>query len=239
MALTLPTATRVERQTRAKATRPNRKAHRGLPSRPRVNRLDKSCAPDSSVAMSPTLFPRPPCALAQRPPPAEGKAVIASPRDGRGTADGGPRGEPVRKRRPPQPARLGYSTRTPDGMGNRTGACVAQPPRYIYRVTSPESRRAASGCAPPRHVGARPHPCRGRHDAGPAAAALWFPRGCPSPPSGPLARIRHSGPLATAGAAGSITPPRARVTGVSPIPFAGADQGVTPSRPFARRHATQ
>jgi len=54
--------------------------------------------------------------------------VIASPRDGRGPADKGPRGQQVRKRKPPQPAQLGYSTRTPDGMGNRTGPCHGQPP---------------------------------------------------------------------------------------------------------------
>jgi len=54
--------------------------------------------------------------------------VTASPRDGRGTADEGPRAQQVRKGRPPQPAQLGYSTRTPDGMGNRTGPCRAQPP---------------------------------------------------------------------------------------------------------------
>jgi len=158
LAMSLPTATRVERPTRDNATRPNRKSHHALPSRPRVNRLDTSRAPDSSVAMSPTLFPRPQCALAQRPPPAEGKAVTATPRDGRGTADGGPKGQRVHNCRPPQPAQLGYSTRTPDRMGNRTGLCRAQPPRYIYRVAGPEASRAASGCAPPRHAGTRPSP---------------------------------------------------------------------------------
>jgi len=87
------------------------------------------------------------CAKAQRPPPAEGKAVIASPRDGRGTADDGPKGQQVRKRRPPQPAQLGYSTRTPNGMGNRTSARRPPTPRYIYHGASPEARPAALGCA--------------------------------------------------------------------------------------------
>jgi len=88
------------------------------------------------------------CAKAQRPPPAEGKAVTASLREGWGTADGGPRGQQVRKRRPPQPAQLGYLTLTPSGMGNRTGPCRTHPPRYMYRGASPEARPAAPGSAP-------------------------------------------------------------------------------------------
>jgi len=145
----------------------------------------------------------------------------------------------VRKRRPPQPAELGYSTRTPDGMGNRTGPRLPPTPRYIYRGTSPEARPAAPGCA---LCGTRaqgpPPPCRGGSDACAAIAAPWVPRGCPSTPSCPPARIGHSGPLATVRAAGSITLPRARVSGVSPIPFAGAGHDVTPTHPFARRYAT-
>ena len=49
------------------------------------NRLLRGYEPDP--VPPPTV-----CAKAQRPPPAEGKAVTASPRDGRGTADEGPRG---------------------------------------------------------------------------------------------------------------------------------------------------
>jgi len=112
---------------------PQPQAHHAPPSLPRVNLLDTSRAPNSSVAMSPTPFPRPPRALAQRPPPAEGRAVTASPRDGRGTGDGGPRDQQVRKRWPPQLAQVGYSTETPNAMGNRTGPRRAQPPG-IYTV---------------------------------------------------------------------------------------------------------
>jgi len=180
------------------------------------------------------------CAKAQRPPPAEGKAVTASPRDGRGMADEGPRGQRVRKRRPPQPAQLGYSTRTPSGMGNRTGPCRAHyPPRYIYHGASPEPPPQLPPAVPPAarsHYA--PHPCRGRSDACAATAAPWVPRGCPFTSSCPPARIGHFGPLATVRAAGSRTPPRARVSEVSPIPFAGAGHGVTPTHPFARRYAT-
>jgi len=50
------------------------------------NRLLRGYEPDP--VPPPTV-----CAKAQRPPPAEGKAVTASPRDGRGTADEGPRGQ--------------------------------------------------------------------------------------------------------------------------------------------------
>jgi len=126
------------------------------------------------------------CAKAQRPPPAEGKAVTASPRDGRRTADEGPRGKKVRKGRPPQPAQLGYSTRTPSGMGNRTGPCRANPSRYIFHKTSPEARPAAYGSAPSgTQALGPPHPCRGRSDACAATVALWVPRGCPLTPSCP------------------------------------------------------
>jgi len=110
--------------------------------------------------------------------------VTASPRNGRGTADGGPRGQQVRKRRPPQPAQLGYSTRTPDGMGNRAGPRRAQP-SGIY--TAGRSQRPAKlpPALPPAARGHKaPHPCRGRSDACAAAAAQWVPRGCPSTPPG-------------------------------------------------------
>jgi len=124
------------------------------------------------------------CAKAQRTPPAEGTAVTASPRDGRGTADEGPRGQQVRKRRPPQPAQLGYLTRTPDGIGNRTGPRRAQPPVYIPRG-EPTGPPSYPRLFPLRHAGTRPpHPFRGRSDACADAAARWVPRGCPSTPSG-------------------------------------------------------
>jgi len=48
------------------------------------NRLLRGYEPDP--VPPPTVY-----AKAQRPPPAEGKAVTASPRDGWGTADEGPR----------------------------------------------------------------------------------------------------------------------------------------------------
>jgi len=67
-------------------------------------------APESSMAMSPTLFPHAPCALTQLPTTAEGRDVTASPRAGQGTANGRLRCLQVRKRRPPQAAHLGYST---------------------------------------------------------------------------------------------------------------------------------
>ena len=145
------------------------------------------------------------CAKAQRPPPAESRAVTAWPRNGRGTADEGPRGQQVRKRRPPQLAQLGYSTRTPSGMGNRTGPCRAHCPRYIYRGASPEARPSAPGSAP----------C-GTQALGPATpvgadlmpARPVPPRGCPeavrSRPVAPrhasaiLGRSRPFGPRAPA-----------------------------------------
>ena len=84
----------------------------------------------------------------------------------------------MRKRRPPQHAQLGYSTLTPNGMGNRTGARRPPTPRYIYHGASPEARPAAPGSAPcgtqerslPPPVGAdlmlaRPLPPRGCPEA--------------------------------------------------------------------------
>ena len=111
--------------------------------------------------------------------------MSASPRDGRGTADGGLRGQQVRKRRPPQPAQLGYSTRTPDGMGKRTGPRCAQP-RGIYTTGRAQRPAKLPPAVPPAARGhkAPPHPCRGRSDACAAAAALWVPGGCPSTPPG-------------------------------------------------------
>ena len=50
------------------------------------NRLLRGYEPDP--VPQPTV-----CAKAQRPPPAEGKAVSASPRDGRGTSYEGLRGQ--------------------------------------------------------------------------------------------------------------------------------------------------
>jgi len=132
--------------------------------------------------MSRTPFPPPTvCAKAQRPPPAEGKAVTASHRNGRGTVDGGPKRQQVRKRRPPQPAQLGYSTRTPDGVGNRTGPHRAQP-RGLYTAGRAQRPDKLPPAVPPAAHGhkAPPHPSRGRSEACAAAAALWDPRGCPS-----------------------------------------------------------
>ena len=163
--------------------------------------------------------------------------MTASPRDGRGTADKGPRGQRVRKRRPPQPAKLGYSTRTPSGMGNRTGRCRAHP-SGIYTAGRAQRPAQLPPAVPPATRGHEvPHPCRGRSDACAASAVPWVPRGRPFTTSCPPARLGHSGPLATVRAAGSITPPRARVSGVSPIPFAGAGPGVSPTHPFARLYA--
>jgi len=178
------------------------------------------------------------CAKAQLPPPAEGKAVTASPRDGRGTAEEGPRGQQVRKCRPPQPAQLGYSTRTPSSMGNRTGRCRAHPPG-IYTAKRAQRPAQLPPAVPPAKRGHEvPHPCMGRSDACAAPAAPRVPRGCPFTPPCPPARIRHSGPLTTVRAARSISLPCARVSGVSSIPFAGAGHGVTSTHPFARRYAT-
>ena len=175
------------------------------------------------------------CAKAQRPQPAEGKAVTASPRDGRGTADEIPRGQQVRKRRPPQPAQLGYSTPTPDGMGNRTGPRRAQPQAYIPRG-DPKGPPSCLRPWPVRHAGTRrPQLCRGRSDACAAAAARWVPRGCPSTPSG----VHRPFWAARARSPSRLHHPASHegVRGL-PDPFAGAVQGVTPSRPFARRYAT-
>jgi len=72
LALFLPPAHRVWRKTLANAAPPppppSRPQAHVLPARPRVNRLYTSRAPDSSVAMSPTPFPRPPCALQRNDP---------------------------------------------------------------------------------------------------------------------------------------------------------------------------
>jgi len=144
----------------------------------------------------------------------------------------------VRKRRPPQRAQLGYSPRTPNGMGNRTGPGRAHDSgKYTLRRTQ---RPAVSPPPVPHAAGTHtPPPCRGRSDSFTAAAAPWVPRVFPCPPPGPPARSCHCGPLATVRAAGSLTPLRARVSGVSSSTFAGAGQGVTPSRPFARHYATR
>jgi len=72
--------------------------------------------------------PHPPCSSTQRAPPVERKAVTASPRNGRGTADGGLKVQQVRTRRPPLPAQLGYSTQMPNGMGDRTSLRRASSP---------------------------------------------------------------------------------------------------------------
>ena len=107
----------------------------------------------------------------------------------------------MRKRRPPQPALLGYSTRTPNGMGNRAGARRPPTPLYIYHGASPEARPAPPGCAL-CGTQARPLPCRGRSGACAATAAPWVPRGCPFAPSCPrhasaiLGRSRPFGPRA-------------------------------------------
>ena len=147
------------------------------------------------------------CAKAQRPPPAEGKAVTASPRDGRGTADEGPRGQQVRKRRPQQPAQLGYSTRTPTGMGNRTGPSRANPPVYIPpgepRDPPNFPRRCPlqhAGTSPPTPVGAdlmpaRPLPPCGRPEAvrlrplAPRHASTILGRSRPFGPRPPAPRL--------------------------------------------------
>jgi len=189
--------------------------------------------------MRPTLFPRPPCALTQRPQPAEGTAVTASPRDGRGTANKGPRGHQARKRRPPQPALLGYSTRTPSGMGNRTSPRRARHPGvYTVRRSQRPAASLPPSCAACGTQAQDPPRCWGRSDTCTAAAVPCVPRGCPGPFPGPPSRIGHSGPLATVRAAGSIALHRTRVSGVSSVAFAGAGQGVTPSRPLARHYAT-
>jgi len=96
--------------------------------------------------MSPTLFPRPPSAPSKRPPPAEGEAVTALPLDGQGTANGGPRGHQKRKRRPPEPAQVGYSTQTPNGMGLRTSPRRARHPE-VYTVR----RAQGPACSGSRH----------------------------------------------------------------------------------------
>ena len=92
----------------------------------------------------------------------------------------------MRKRRPPQPAQLGYSTRTPSGMENRTGPCRAHPPPVYIPRGEPRGPPSFHRQCPLRHAGTRPpHPCRGRSDACAATAAPWVPRGCPFTPSFP------------------------------------------------------
>ena len=54
--------------------------------------------------------------------------MTASPRDGRGTEDGEPKVQKVSKRRPPLPDKLGYSTQTTYGMGNRASPGSARRP---------------------------------------------------------------------------------------------------------------
>jgi len=207
------------------------------PSRPRVSGTSR--APESSEAMSPTLFPRPPRAVAQRPPPAKGKAVTALPRNGRGTADGGPRGQQVRKRRPPQPARLGYSTQTPNGMGNRTGSRRAQHPG-IYTVWRAQ-RPAVS--PPPVPLEARRHKAPTPVGAYPTPARPLAPLGCPEAAcarslalrlaSAILGRSRPFAPRAP-------LPRLARKCQRSPrAPLQAPAKGLTPSSPFARLYETR
>jgi len=109
--------------------------------------------------------------------------VTASPRDGRGTADEGPRGQQVRKRRPPQPE-LGYLTRTPDGVGNRTGPRRPPTPGIYIKGRAQRPAKLPPAVPPAARGHNPPHPCRGRSDACAAGAARWVPRGCPSPPLG-------------------------------------------------------
>jgi len=95
----------------------------------------------------------------------------------------------VRKRRPPQPAQLGYSTRTPNGMRNRTGARRPPTPRYIYHGASREARPAAPGCDL-RGTQARSLPPPVGADLMPARPLP--PRGCPEAVrSRPLAPGTH------------------------------------------------
>jgi len=138
--------------------------------------------------MSPTPFPRPPCALAQRRPPAEGKALTASPRDGWGTTDGGPRGQQVCKRRPLQPAHLGYSTRTPDGFGNRTGPRRAQPPG-IYTAWRAQRPAVHPPSLPPA---ARRHNAPTFVGADLMPARPLPPRGCPEAARPCPLALRHA-----------------------------------------------
>ena len=73
----------------------------------------------------------------------------------------------MRKRRPQQPAQLRYSTRTPDGMGNRTGTPCAQFPSLYTRWRAqrpaglpPAVPRAARRHKAPTPVGADLVPTR-------------------------------------------------------------------------------
>ena len=144
------------------------------------------------------------CAKAQRPPPADGKAVTASPRDGWSTADEGPRGQQSAQaqatRNLPnwatQPGRL---------MACGTGQALAVPqPPGIYTMGRSQ-RHAQLPLAVPsaaRKPGHFPPPHRGRSRACADTAAPWVPRGCPPAPPGPrhasaiLSRSRPFGPRA-------------------------------------------
>ena len=89
----------------------------------------------------------------------------------------------VRKRRPPQPAQLGYPTRTPNGMGNRTGA-RRPPPPGIY--TMGRAQRPAQLPLAVPSAARKPGPSPVGADLVPARPQP--PRGCPE--------AAHSRPLA-------------------------------------------
>ena len=114
--------------------------------------------------------------------------MTASPSDGRGTADEGPRCQQVRKRRPPQPAQLGYSTRTPDVMSNRTGPRRAQPAGVYI------ARRARKPAVPPPSV----PPAARRHKAPTPVGADLMPArplppcGCPQAARPRSLALRHA-----------------------------------------------
>ena len=238
LASSLPAAPRVERPTRANATPPTTSSPRsplltwGLSAgdKPRT-RLLSGYEPDP---VPPTTV----CASATTPTRrGQGLNSLSSRRMGHD-----------RRRTQRSTSVQAQATATcPPGLLNPDSGWLWEPngpspcptPRYIHRVASAEARRASPVFAPCGTQAQCPHLCRGRSNACTAAAAPWVPRGCPSLPPGPPARIGHSGPLATVRAAGSLTPPRARVSRVSPITFEGAGQGVTPTRPFARRYATR
>ena len=94
----------------------------------------------------------------------------------------------MRKRRRPQPSQLGYSTRTPDGMGNRTSPRRAQTPG-IYTVWRAQRPAVLPPAVPPA---ARKHKAPTPVGADLMPARPLPPRGCPEAAhSSPLA-VRHA-----------------------------------------------
>jgi len=148
----------------------------------------------------------------------------------------------VRKRRPSLCAQLSYSTQTPTGVENRTGARPApRPGTYtVRRAEQPAALPLRAPCgtrdAETHLVGQLLRPRGSCHPTEPHETPIVTPAAVATRPFGPRrplwgARDRSRGRL-------HHPPSRESVRGLSSA-FPGADQRVTPSRPLARHLATR